>query len=64
MVQLAMLAMAWVLMRRYVLRRRTRLDRESIVRKLTEKLRSLAKPIRSSPHAAARKKSTLAAMSI
>jgi hypothetical protein len=62
MVQLLMLAVAWTLMRRYILRRRTRLLRESIVRQLTEKLRAMAKTARrASP---ARSRSALPALSV
>jgi hypothetical protein len=62
MVQLLMLAVAWTLLRRYVLRRRTRLVRASIVRQLTEKLRAMAKTARrASP---ARNRSAVPALSV
>jgi hypothetical protein len=63
MVQLAMLAAAWVLMRRYTSRRRTRLDRESVVSQLTEKLRSMAKLSRSQRRKNPQKSSSLATQS-
>jgi hypothetical protein len=42
-VRLLLLAAAWMLMRRYVFRRRTRINRELFVAKVTEKLRALTK---------------------
>jgi hypothetical protein len=42
MVRLMLLAGAWVLMRRYVFRRRIRIQRETFVSRMTAKLRALA----------------------
>jgi hypothetical protein len=64
MVQFAMLTAAWVLMRRYTARRRTRIDRESIVRQLTEKLRAMAKSTARRSRQCAQKQSTLAVLSV
>jgi hypothetical protein len=43
MVRLMPLAGAWVLMRRYIFRRRTRIQRQTLVSRMTEKLRALAR---------------------
>jgi hypothetical protein len=43
MIRLMLLAGAWVLMRRYIFRRRIRIERETVVSKLTAKLRALAR---------------------
>jgi hypothetical protein len=42
MVRLILLAGAWMLMRRYIFRRRTRIERDTLVARMTQKLRALA----------------------
>jgi hypothetical protein len=64
MVQLALLAACWLLLRRYVLRRRTRLVRESTVRRMTSKLRAMARRTGSKSSRPARKRSSLATLSV
>jgi hypothetical protein len=43
MVRLMLLAGAWLLMRRYIFRRRGRIQRETLLSKMRERLRTLAK---------------------
>jgi hypothetical protein len=43
MIRLMLLAGAWVLMRRYIFRRRIRIQRETLVSRMTAKLRALAR---------------------
>jgi hypothetical protein len=54
MVRLILLTGAWLLMRRYIFRRRTRIERDTFLSKMTEKLRALAqfrprRPTRKAP---------------
>jgi hypothetical protein len=51
MLRVLLLAAAWKLMRKYVFHRRSRLDRQNLVRIMTEKLRALARlsPSRPAP---------------
>jgi hypothetical protein len=55
MIRLMLLAGAWSLMRRYIFRRRSRIERDTFLSKMTEKLRALARfrPRGTSPTAAA-----------
>lgn len=64
MVQLALLAVCFMLLKRYVSRRRTRLERESTVRQMTNKLRAMARRTGTKSNQTARKKSSLATLSI
>lgn len=43
MMRLILLLGAWMLMRRYIFRRRNRIERDTLVARMTDKLRTLAK---------------------